>query len=181
MLAQRDPLSDAIESVMTRFDGVVRTIAARYRLTPTDRDDLVQSVRLRLWKALDAERIATVHASYLYRAATSAAIDLVRRRRARREEPLDELEAGGTQVSDGAARPDEGAQLSDLALHLERAIAAIPESRRAVVRMYLKGYGSVEIAELMGWTEPKARNLLYRGLSDLRRRLAEAGVTMEER
>ena len=180
MLAQRDPLSDAIESVLARFDGVVRTIAARYRLSPADHDDLVQSVRVRLWKALDAERIATVRASYLYRAATSAAIDLVRRRRARREEPLDDLEAGGSQVADGGARPDDEAQLSDLARHLERAIAAIPESRRGVVRMYLKGYGSVEIAELMGWTEPRARNLLYRGLADLRRRLAEAGITMEE-
>jgi RNA polymerase sigma-70 factor (ECF subfamily) len=180
MLAQRDPLSEAIESVMTRFGGVVRTIAARYRLSPADRDELVQAVRVRLWQALDAERITTVHASYLYRAATSAAIDLVRRRRARREEPLDDLEAGGSQVADGATRPDEGAQLSDLAQQLERAIAAIPESRRAVVRMYLKGYGSGEIAEFMGWTEPKARNLLYRGLADLRTRLADAGITMEE-
>ena len=180
MLAQRDPLSDAIESVMTRFAGVVRTIAARYRLSPAEGDDLVQAVRVRLWQALDAERIATVHASYLYRAATSAAIDLVRRRRARREESLDDPDVRGAELADRAARPDEGAQLSDLALHLERAIAAIPESRRGVVRMYLKGYGSVEIAELLGWTEPKARNLLYRGLADLRRRLAEAGITMEE-
>ena len=33
-----------------------------------------------------------------------------------------------------------------------------------------------EIADLMGWTEAKTRNLLYRGLADLRERLAAEGV-----
>jgi len=75
------------------------------------------------------------------------------------------------------ANPEQRAQLSDLALRIERAIELIPESRRPVVRMYLAGYGSAEIGELMGWTEAKARNLLYRGLADLRQRLEEAGVT----
>jgi hypothetical protein len=31
----------------------------------------------------------------------------------------------------------------------------------------------------MGWTEAKARNLLYRGLADLRHRLEDAGVSPE--
>ena len=75
--------------------------------------------------------------------------------------------------------PKQRAQLSDLALSIERAIETIPESRRPVVRMYLAGYGSAEIGELMGWTEAKARNLLYRGLADLRQRLEDAGVTPE--
>jgi DNA-directed RNA polymerase specialized sigma24 family protein len=42
--------------------------------------------------------------------------------------------------------------------------------------MHLQGYPREEIAELMGWTEAKTRNLLYRGLADLRDRLTEQGI-----
>jgi len=58
-----------------------------------------------------------------------------------------------------------------------RAVDDIVPSRRAVVRMYLGGYAREEIATLMGWSEAKTRNLLYRGLADLRERLVTMGVT----
>lgn len=179
MTAEHDSLSSAIESTIARFAGVVRVVAARYQLAPADRDDLVQEVRVRLWRALEVERIATLPASYLYRTATSAALDLIRRRRTMREDSLDEMDPSSGQLAATAADPEQRAQLSDLALRIEHAIETIPESRRPVVRMYLAGYGSAEIGELMGWTEAKARNLLYRGLADLRQRLEEAGVTPE--
>ncbi len=51
--------------------------------------------------------------------------------------------------------------------------------RRSVVRMYLTGYDREEIADLLGWTEPKTRNLLYRGLADLREILTEMGIGPE--
>ena len=177
MTAEHDTLSRAIESTLARFAGVVRVVAARYRLSPADRDDLVQEVRVRLWRALERERIEALPASYLYRTATSAALDLIRRRRTTREDSLDDMDPSELRLAVTTANPEQRAQLSDLALRIERAIELIPESRRPVVRMYLAGYGSAEIGELMGWTEAKARNLLYRGLADLRQRLEEAGVT----
>ena len=154
-----DAASAALNSVLTRFEGVVRTIAARYRLPPADRDDLVQEVRVRLWRALEVERIESVPASYLYRTASSAALALIRRRRTTREDPLDDLGPTDLSLADSAARADERAELSDLAFRISQAIEEIPETRRAAVRMYLAGYGSGEIGELMGWTEAKARNL----------------------
>jgi RNA polymerase sigma-70 factor (ECF subfamily) len=42
--------------------------------------------------------------------------------------------------------------------------------------MYLAGYDSAEITQLMGWSEAKTRNLLYRGLADLRALLSAKGV-----
>ena len=175
--AEHDAVSSAIESTIARFASVVRVVAARYRLSAADRDDLVQEVRVRLWRALEVERIEALPASYLYRTATSAALDLIRRRRTMREDSLDDVDPAGLRFAATAADPEQRAQLSDLALRIERAIETIPESRRPVVRMYLAGYGSAEIGELMGWTEAKARNLLYRGLADLRQRLEEAGVS----
>jgi RNA polymerase sigma-70 factor (ECF subfamily) len=173
---ERDRISDQLESLVNRYAGALRSIAARYRLTPPDRDDLVQEVRVRLWKAIDSERMDSIPTSYLYRTATSAALDLIRRRRTSREDSMDDVPAVERSLADAALRPDQAAQLSDLALQVDRAIEAIPESRRRVVRMYLAGYNSTEIGALMGWSEAKARNLLYRGLGDLRERLARVGV-----
>ena len=47
--------------------------------------------------------------------------------------------------------------------------------------MYLAGYSGEEVAQVMGWTEAKTRNLLYRGLADLRERLKEVGIGWETR
>jgi RNA polymerase sigma-70 factor (ECF subfamily) len=173
--------SQALESLFARFGGVLRTIAARYRLAPGDRDDLLQEVRIRLWRAIEGERIDALPASYLYRAATSAALDLLRRRRNIREDAMEDVGAVAHTIADPVPHPDRQAEHAELARCIERAIEEIPASRRTVVRMYLGGYGSGEIAEIMGWTEAKARNLVYRGLADLRARLAEAGITPDTR
>ncbi|MGH7608013.1 MAG: RNA polymerase sigma factor, partial [Gemmatimonadales bacterium] len=86
-----DSMSLALESLLRRFGGLLRGIARRYGLSAADADELCQDVRIRLWRALASdEKIADVRASYLHRTARSAALDLIRRRRARREEPFAE-------------------------------------------------------------------------------------------
>ena len=68
---------------------------------------------------------------------------------------------------------------NDLATALDRALSDLVSSRRGVVRMHLAGYPREEIADLMGWSEAKTRNLLYRGLEDLRQRLTTMGIGPE--
>jgi RNA polymerase sigma-70 factor (ECF subfamily) len=162
---------------MTRYSGVLRTVGARYRLPSSDLDELTQEVRVRLWGALSTdERIGTVTPSYLYRAATTAAIDIVRRRRAVRGDPIDEVDDAEVSAKRTPSTPERDAALQELSERIEEALQSITASRRPVVRMYLAGYGTTEIGELMGWTEPKARNLVYRGLADLRQRLKAMGI-----
>ena len=47
--------------------------------------------------------------------------------------------------------------------------------------MHLAGYSREEIAQLMGWSEAKTRNLLYRGLAELREQLGQRGAEWEAR
>jgi RNA polymerase sigma factor (sigma-70 family) len=85
-LPGRDALSAALERVLERFGTRVRHVASRYRLHGDDLDELLQQVRLRLWQAQkDADTIDATPASYVYRTAVSAALDLLRRRQARPE------------------------------------------------------------------------------------------------
>ena len=170
-----DDLSRAIEEAVTRFGALLRGSVARHGLSPDEVDEAAQQMRIRLWRALgDSESIATVSASYLYRAATTAVLDLVRSRRRRRETPLDEE---GPAPIPAAATADRAVLSADFAATLDEAIESIVPSRRAVVRMHLAGYAREEISELLGWTDAKTRNLLYRGLAELREELTRRGIT----
>jgi len=60
-----------------------------------------------------------------------------------------------------------------------RAIDTLPAARQAAVRLHLAGYARMEIADLMHWSEGRTRNLLSRGLAELRERLAEQGIGVE--
>ena len=103
---------------------------------------------------------------------------MLRRRRARQAERHDSIDEDASVATLTAPNPDPHAALegSELANRVARAIDEIPASRRPAVRMHLAGYPREEIARLMGWTEAKTRNLLYRGLADLRERLTAEGI-----
>ena len=76
-------------------------------------------------------------------------------------------------------QPDQALEQAELGERIQRAVSDLPEPRDVVVRLYLSGYGREEIAALMDWTEPKVRNLLYRGLADLRAKLLAQGIGWE--
>jgi DNA-directed RNA polymerase specialized sigma24 family protein len=64
---------------------------------------------------------------------------------------------------------------TELLKMLGNSMARLPENRRRAVVLHLRGYRTEEIAQRAGWSNAKARNLVYRGLSDLRQRLSAAG------
>jgi RNA polymerase sigma factor (sigma-70 family) len=176
-MSMRDSLSGALDSVMGRFGRMVRSVGRRRGLDDADLDEMEQEVRLRLWRALStSDRVRGAKTSYLYQTAMSAALDMIRRRRARPAEDLDVIEESESVDAPAAAGPDAALEQAELAERIEAAIDALPEPRDVVVRLHLTGYHRTEIAQLLGWTEPKVRNLLYRGLEDLRARLLERGI-----
>jgi RNA polymerase sigma factor (sigma-70 family) len=174
--AADDALSPALDALLLRCGEKVRIIARTMRLRPESVDELFQEVRIRVWRAVGSgERIEQLPASYVYRTAMTAALDLARRRRSRRESESGDL-ADALHVADpsaGAAAPLDRREIRD---GLSRALAELGDSRRPVVRLYLAGYAEREIAAMLGWTEAKTRNLLYRGLADLRERLRSMGL-----
>jgi RNA polymerase sigma-70 factor (ECF subfamily) len=177
-----DDVSPALEDLLARFGELLRRAGRRRGLAEQELDELLQDVRIRLWRALQTgEKISTVSASYAYRTAQTAAVDLIRRRRGKRETPLpafaDAAPAGATPVV--AAPQLEQMSRQEVAQRLDDALGELAQSRRVPVRMYLAGYPREEIAQLLGWTEAKTRNLLYRGLADLRSQLTAWGIGPE--
>ncbi|HUL69690.1 MAG TPA: sigma-70 family RNA polymerase sigma factor [Gemmatimonadales bacterium] len=174
-----DEASIALDALIARCADKVRLVSQTHRLDPADVDEVFQEVRIRVWKAIgESERIAGLPASYVYRTAESVALDFLRRRRARRDRSTDPIDTIAGLESQDTPGPDRLAarELGDL---IEQSLGELAEGRRGVVRMYLAGYGTEEIGATLGWTEAKARNLVYRGLADLRAALGRHGVGSE--
>lgn len=171
-----DRASAAIEALVSRFGAMVRSVGVRRGLVEADLDEVLQEVRIRLWRARDGgKNLEELGSSYLYHVATSAALDLLRRRRARGgDRAADVTEAGDLPAS--ASSPHEQVEAQELAAQIDRALESLSADRRVAVRFHLSGYDRDHIARVLGWSEPRTRNLLYRGLADLRERLAAMGI-----
>lgn len=172
-------LGTALEEILSRFHGMLLHVSHGHGLDAADVDAVLQEVRIRIWRSHDSpETVAAVGSSYVYQTAVSAAVDVLRRRRAARTgvEAVAEL-------SDTLASATAGPAGETLAHELEervyRTVDRLPDARRAVVRMYLAGYGRKEIASALKWDETRVRNLLHRGLVELRSMLVEQGIGPE--
>lgn len=176
--SRTDALSPAIERLLGRFATLIRRTAYKHGLADADVDELVQDVRIRLWRYLGRERKTEVPASYVYMTAKSAALDIVRRDRSGRTHGFDDVRQSDVPAAPGAD-PADTVEQGEIVARVGRAIDSLIDSRRPVVRMYLNGYSQREISDLLGWSEAKTRNLLYRGLADLRDRLREEGIGPE--
>jgi RNA polymerase sigma-70 factor, ECF subfamily len=177
-----------LNAILDEYGAFLRRTIVR--LCPKDLgihfSDIEQEARMRIWRALQSEREIQDLASYLYRIAMTATLDSIRRVKAKREEQLrlaedqdGEETAPLVLLSDPNRSPELEAGRRQLASKVRRVLARLPENRQCAVGLYLEGMTSQEIADLLGWTEPKARNLLYRGLHDLRTQLRAEGVEYE--
>ena len=176
-----DPISPALDAVVARFGRMLRYVARQRGVPEEDLAEVIQNLRLRLWRAHpDGRSIAGLGASYVYQAGISASLDVIRQRRAFRGQQGISL----TAVPYDPPAPDSGGpaaalERSEDARTFSEAVRALPEARRVPVRMYLSGYSRDEIAGHLGWSEAKTRNLLYRGLDDLRTELRRRGLGPE--
>jgi RNA polymerase sigma-70 factor (ECF subfamily) len=152
---------------------VVRAFARRLVGDDGAAEDLVQETFLTLPRAIGRFRgeaslrtfllgITARHASHYVRAAA--------RRRAAMESVARERHAP-------APTPDEGAQRSQLAERLARALDGLPlEQRVAIVLCEVEGYTSAEAARITGAPEGTVRTRLFHAREKLRAALSEEGL-----
>ena len=179
MSLPHDPVSDELESLVARFARFAGRIAQGRGLPQEDTDELLQELRVRLWRAR-RDGLSDLSANYIRRTAIAAALDIIRRRRVGRNVSLEEHESVSAPLAASTAGPAELLEQQELGVRVARAVNDLAPARRTAVRMYLDGYRREEIAQLLRWSEARTRNLLYRGLSDLRATLLAEGIGPRE-
>ncbi len=157
-----------------RFASRISEVARRHCPAGFDAEELAQEVRVRMWRTLLSEREVRDVPAYLRGVALHAAVDLVRRSRAPRTLPWSDLgdpERGPGGPEPASAEDPAGEVVAEEALR--GGLASLVETRRRVVVLHLAGLDRAAIARALGFTDDKVRNLLYRGLEDLRAHLRE--------
>jgi RNA polymerase sigma-70 factor (ECF subfamily) len=174
-------LEDWLDRYGEALRRAVRRVVPR-RLGTAAMDEIEQEVRIRLWKTLEGERKIHHPTSYLHRMTLNATIDALRQTARRPAASLETLleegrEGGATpEPASGDPSPEERARRRQVLESVEQCLAELPVDRARAVRCYLQGFTTRETGVLFGWTEPRARNLTYRGLTQLRRRLTLLGI-----
>ncbi len=184
--SQSQALRERFDSMVRQYEGLLDSAIAQAcpEHLGIQFDDIRQDACFRLWRALESGREIRHLPSYIYRIAVSAAIDAIRRVKARREEQLQE--PGCTDeippkhfTAPPRYAPDRLAIDQEVFEKVQEALSHLAEGRRRAVGLYLEGFTIDEIAHLLEWSEPKARNTLYRGLDELRRLLRAVGIVSE--
>ncbi len=154
---------------------VQRFNLAKYGLDP---EDILQDVRIRIWQIVQSERAIISLPAYIKKIISSAVIDQLRKRRrddsvfCQEQHRVSELKNGYDRESDRKKAMQET---------VGRAVDRLIDSRRQVVKLYLLNLTIPEISGYLRWSPDKTRNLLYRGLADLKQSLKDMEAEYEHR
>lgn len=170
----------AFEALVARYDRLVfRVVAgAGSGLGREDALDLTQTVFLKAWRALAGFRAESSFKTWLLRIAHHEALNRARAARRRPEGPaLDDLatDAGALDARLSTPAEQESALLErERSGRLARALGALHgRYRTAIVLRYRDGLAIREIADVLDVSETMTKNLLFRGVRQLRRAVAE--------
>jgi len=174
-----DPaLRQRLHQLLRDYGAKVRALIEGHGLGQygIDPADIEQEVRIRLWKALERDRNAAFHTSFIQRVVLTTVIDAIRAANARPVDPLPEAgETGDLAFVEPTAGPERSASGIEDFDRIMACMAELPERRRKAVALHLQGFSLREIGEFSGTSEEAARKLLDRGMETLRERLVVAG------
>jgi len=143
-----------------------------------DPDDIFQEVKIKIWKILSNEKKIKNYPSYIKKIINSSIIDQLRKLRRERGIILQEQQ---NRISEKEINYDMDKTIKiDSKEILGQAVDSLIESRRIVVKLFLLNMRIDEIAIFLNWSKNKTRNLLYRGLADLKRKLITKGINYEK-
>lgn len=142
-------------------------------LTEEEREEIGQDVKLKLLKmASRGKKIGNLR-SYIWKMVYSAALDVINERiPAVRLEDLQESARTPLEDYVDSLSPEYLFEEKELLSLTEKAIDSLPRRRRTAVLLHLQGLSLEEMALYLGESMATVRHLLYRGLEDVKNRLA---------
>jgi len=175
-----NPRDDEFEAIVDQFSSFIKMHLLKFNPAKhgLDVDDLCQEVKIKIWRVLKNEKKIHSLSSYIKKIVDSTVIDQLRK--VRRQDGIYSHEKEKQITEWKTQYVPNGLHESDLKETITRAVDTLLESRRKAVKLFLLNMTIEEIAGFYGWTKDKTRNLLYRGLSDLREKLKQSGIDYED-
>jgi len=166
--------------VIEQFSQFIRSNIQKFepQRKGIDPDDILQEVKIKIWNILTDEKKIENYASYIKKIVNSTFIDHLRR--IRREELILFSEMQRKISERRGTYKKERIDKNNYKNILGQSVDSLLDSRRKVVKLYLLNMTLEEISEYFNWSPHKTRNLLYRGLNDLKKILREKGMEYED-
>ena len=167
--------NDRFEALIAELSLAIQTSVQSFhpQKLGIDPEDLIQEIRIKLWKIFKSDKKIRNYSSYIKRVINSIIIDQIRI--SRRYEKIIDLEKERNFQDQG---------IDDFSIKKKKdinmAFDSLIESRREVVRWYLYGLNTDEISKILNLNKIKTQNLLYRGVNDLKNILKSKGIKYED-
>lgn len=171
-----DPL--AFEQLIHLYEKRVFALTRRMCKNPADAEEAAQETFLAAWQGLKFFRGESSFSTWLYRLASNACVDLLRkegRHQAAAGPSLNDEEVV-LELPDEAPTPHALAEQSELREQIEAGLAALPEEYRTVLvlrEIHQQSYD--EIAEILSLDLGTVKSRINRGRKRLRKFLLESG------
>jgi RNA polymerase sigma-70 factor (ECF subfamily) len=166
------------EALLERFSSSIKASVFKLGLHKRgiDPEDIIQEVKIKIWKKFGHEKNISLYSLYIQRTINSILVDQIRKMRRQERLILHEKEKLISEERENLGSPPPGGAFREM---VGDAADSLMESRRKVVKLFLMDLTIDEISTTLKWSGDKTRNLLYRGLADLRETLRERGVEYE--
>lgn len=173
-------MTESIERILEALAPYLKSELSGLGYSPhsPDRDDLLQEIRIRIWKALENKggNIQYINA-YVKKIVFSVFINEVNR--LRRERQLIGV-AENELCLDNPVKSDCAISANVMKEKIIESLMALGGTKRRVIELRMEGFTFAEIALINHWSLRKACNAYYRGIGELKRSLAKKGICYED-
>ncbi|MEZ4322011.1 MAG: RNA polymerase sigma factor [Myxococcota bacterium] len=167
------PTGEEYADLRDRLERACRKIAPHWM---SDRvDDLVQVALMKVLRSGKVEDQVEMNNTFLYRIAHSVVVDEIRSHRRRNETGMDPKLPDPVEPS-VRTNPEAMTGGAEIGVEIVDCLGQLAQSRRRAVTLYLQGHSVPETGKMLGFSDKKAENLVYRGLADLRACLKKKGL-----
>ena len=182
VLAARDGQERAYRELIRRYERPIFSLVYRMVRDRELAEDLSQETFVKALNAIDSYRPEYKFSSWIFKIATNAAIDHLRRREldtlslegARDATTPDRAEATALQVRDRGESPLEEMEARELGSAIEKAVGNLrPEYRTCILLRHVEDRSYEEIAEIMDLPLGTVKTYIHRARAELKEALGD--------
>ena len=170
----------AFEELIRQYEKKVYTLCFRMCGNSEDAEEAAQDAFLALWRGIDRFRQESSLSTWIYRLATNACIDTLRRRKKQSGSVSLDDEALFVDAVDTSPQPQETVEHRETQKLLQEGLSALPEEyRKVLILREIEGLSYTEIAESASIELGTVKSRISRGRSLLRNFLSGNGNFFE--
>ena len=170
----------AFEALLRLYEKKIYTLCRRMCSNDEDAQEAAQDTFLSLWRSAKSFRGDASLSTWLYRLATNACIDLLRRNQRGGERVSLDDEETALELVDEAPLPEQALERKETQRLISEGLAALPEDYRAILLLReAEGLSYAEIVDATGLELGTVKSRISRGRVLLRNYLTASGNFFE--